>query len=130
MKRSIRIHGNVNVFDGRLGSGIHDKNGREIFEGDTLDVDFRALFKKYGLGDVNLDFDLADSECPADFDKKIFDALDPSRSPTMASSSCNSAAASSSPRGFSTAAPVLLANWARSLSSKTLSPFADNAAAH
>ena len=76
MKRSIRIHGNVNVFDGRLGSGIHDKNGREIFEGDTLDVDFRALFKKYGLGDVNLDFDLADSECPADFDKKIFDALD------------------------------------------------------
>ena len=36
MKHRIRINGQVKEIDCELGSGILDKNGREIFEGDTI----------------------------------------------------------------------------------------------
>ena len=36
MKHNIRINGEVKEVDCQLGSGILDKNGREIFEGDTI----------------------------------------------------------------------------------------------
>ena len=40
MKHNIRINGEVKEIDCELGSGILDKNGREIFEGDK--VKFKA----------------------------------------------------------------------------------------
>lgn len=36
MKHNIRINGQVQELDCELGSGILDKNGREIFEGDRV----------------------------------------------------------------------------------------------
>ena len=36
MKHRIRINGEVKELDCELGSGILDKNGREIFEGDKV----------------------------------------------------------------------------------------------
>lgn len=36
MKHNIRINGEVKTIDCELGSGIFDKNGREIFEGDKV----------------------------------------------------------------------------------------------
>ena len=36
MKHRIRINGEVKEMDFELGSGIYDKNGREIFEGDNV----------------------------------------------------------------------------------------------
>ena len=36
MKHNIRINGQVKEIDCELGSGILDKNGREIFEGDKV----------------------------------------------------------------------------------------------
>ncbi|MBR0061838.1 MAG: hypothetical protein IJP68_10215 [Selenomonadaceae bacterium] len=36
MKHTIRINGAVKKIDCQLGSGILDKNGREIFEGDKV----------------------------------------------------------------------------------------------
>ena len=41
MKHRIRINGEVKELDCELGSGIFDKNGREIFEGD------KVLFNDY-----------------------------------------------------------------------------------
>lgn len=38
MKHRIRINGEVKEFDGELGSGILDKNGNEIFEGDKVSL--------------------------------------------------------------------------------------------
>lgn len=40
MKHNIRINGEVKEIDCELGSGILDKNGREIFEGNKLQVSF------------------------------------------------------------------------------------------
>ena len=38
MKHNIRINGEVKEIDCELGSGILDKNGREIFEGDKVKI--------------------------------------------------------------------------------------------
>ena len=40
MKHNIRINGEVKEIDCEIGSGLYDKNGREIFEGDRV--------KRYG----------------------------------------------------------------------------------
>lgn len=39
MKHNIRINGQEQELDCELGSGILDKNGREIFEGDKVNLD-------------------------------------------------------------------------------------------
>lgn len=36
MKHNIRINGEVKTVDCELGSGVFDKNGKEIFEGDRI----------------------------------------------------------------------------------------------
>lgn len=40
MKHNIRINGQEQELDCELGSGILDKNGREIFEGDKVKISF------------------------------------------------------------------------------------------
>ena len=42
MKHNIRINGEVKEIDCVLGSGILDKNGREIFEGHKVKIKFYA----------------------------------------------------------------------------------------
>lgn len=39
MKHNIRINGQIQTLECELGSGIFDKNGREIFEGDKVRYD-------------------------------------------------------------------------------------------
>ncbi len=36
MKHKVRINGEIKELDCELGSGIYDKHGREIFEGDVV----------------------------------------------------------------------------------------------
>lgn len=38
MKHNIRINGEIKTVDCELGSGTLDKNGKEIFEGDTVKI--------------------------------------------------------------------------------------------
>ena len=38
MKHKIRINGEVKEMDFELGSGVLDKNGKEIFEGDKVKI--------------------------------------------------------------------------------------------
>jgi len=45
MKHNIRINGEVKEIDCELGSGILDKNGREIFEGDRV----KLILPYYGI---------------------------------------------------------------------------------
>lgn len=43
MKHNIRINGVVQTIDCELGSGVYDKNGNEIFEGDCVQVTFSGI---------------------------------------------------------------------------------------
>ena len=45
MKHNIRINGEVKEIDCEIGSGILDKNGREIFEGDRV----KLILPYYGI---------------------------------------------------------------------------------
>ena len=47
MKHNIRINGQVMQIDCQFGSGILDKNGREIFEGDKVNVDNWGVCEVY-----------------------------------------------------------------------------------
>ena len=60
MKHTIRINGAVKKIDCELGSGILDKNGREILEGDKVKVDSDrygyAICEVFGLKDTSEPF--------------------------------------------------------------------------
>lgn len=59
MKHNIRINGEVKEIDCEFGSGILDKHGREIFEGDTVKIcgkeypmEFQAMLGLFELNDL------------------------------------------------------------------------------
>ena len=47
MKHRIRINGEVKELDCELGSGVLDKNGREIFEGDKIRINGKDVCSIY-----------------------------------------------------------------------------------
>lgn len=58
MKHNIRINGQVQELDCELGTGILDKNGREIFEGDKVKIfdteypmEFQSMLGFYEIND-------------------------------------------------------------------------------
>lgn len=54
MKHNIRINGVVQEIDCELGSGVYDKNGREIFEGDCLTTPCSSGFVYFANGEFAL----------------------------------------------------------------------------
>lgn len=49
MKHNIRINGEIKEIDCELGSGIFDKNGNEIFEGDRVKVNTANAHNKFAI---------------------------------------------------------------------------------
>ena len=62
--------GKIEPFNGYLGSGIKDKHGKEIFENDTLVIDFNRAAKV--IGDGSLIDKLTAGQFSPDARKKIF----------------------------------------------------------
>ncbi len=52
MKHNIRINGEIKEIDCELGSGVYDKNGNEIFEGDRVTNGRHTLHVKFTCGSL------------------------------------------------------------------------------